>query len=120
MRTGRRGVAALLLGSAMASMAGTARADIDPPRYDSSGLCLRESNTPEGISGETVMECLSSQRHAFDDIRKRWNEIPATVQDMCDQSTRATGKPDYNALQNCLRTQMRRNPPAATIPRDLK
>lgn len=97
-----------------------AHADIDPPRYDSSNLCLRETNASEGISGEGVMSCLSSQRHALDDIRRRWNEISETIQIRCDQSIRATGKQDYIALQDCLQKEARRNPPQISIPSDFK
>lgn len=116
---GRKTAIFLFCGS-MIFVSGRTLAGIDPPRYDSSGLCLRQANTSENLFGEVVMQCLSNQRRVYDDIRRRWNEIPDSIQDMCDQSTRATGKPDYTALQSCLHTQLLRNPPSPAIARDLK
>jgi hypothetical protein len=93
-----------------------AQADAEPPRYDVDGLCFRQANTPDGVSDVSVAQCLSRQSEALDAIRHNWDATPAYIQDDCDVRTRATGDPDYTALENCIQTQMRQDIPQGGAP----
>jgi|GEM_PF-2942474 len=84
---------------------------LDPPRYDTSVLCYRRASVAEGFSSEAMMQCQARQRKTYDDIRKRWNQLPEEIQTGCDEQTRATRVLDYESLYSCIITQLRRIPP---------
>ncbi|MBX0345063.1 hypothetical protein K2X14_09480 [Acetobacter sp. TBRC 12305] len=106
------------LGAAWASPFATrpARADALPPRYDTNGLCFRNANTADGLSPEAVASCIASQGNALNAIRRLWDNIPPDLADDCDRRIRASGAQDYNALENCLKLQMRQNEYIPLVP----
>lgn len=106
-------MAVLLILSAQisASQAGT----IDPPRYDSNVFCWLKANTPDGFSDDAQSQCLGRQRIAYDAVRQEWDELPDEIQTGCDRYTREKDPLDYVALRSCIRTQLRRIPPAPAV-----
>jgi hypothetical protein len=102
-----------------------ARAEGLPPRYDTDGLCFRNANSTNGFAPEAVTSCVASQSNALNRLRRMWDALPAALADDCDERTRATGRQDYIALENCLKVQMSQNGavplvPLPTVPRTRK
>jgi hypothetical protein len=97
----------LLCSAALAQAQGA----LDPPRYDTSVLCYQRATVAEGFSVEAMTQCLAQQRKSYDAIRRRWNQLPEEIQTGCDEQTRATRVLDYQSLENCIETQLRRIPP---------
>ncbi|MFT9257740.1 MAG: hypothetical protein ABF535_06665 [Acetobacter sp.] len=93
-----------------------ARADALPPRYDTNGLCFRNANTADGLSPDAIASCIASQGNALNAIRRQWDNIPPDLSNDCDQRIRASGSQDYNALENCLKLQMRQNEYTPLVP----
>lgn len=93
-----------------------ARAEGLPPRYDTDGLCFRNANSTDGFAPEAVTSCVASQSNALNRLRRMWDVLPAALADDCDERTRATGRQDYIALENCLKVQMSQNGAVPLVP----
>lgn len=87
-----------------------------PPRYDTNGLCFRNANSVDGFSPDSITSCLATQSNAYNRVRRAWDSIIPDLSDDCDARTRATGKQDYVALENCLKVQMSQNAPPPLVP----
>lgn len=95
---------------------GAPRAQGLPPRYDTNGLCFRTANSIDGFSPDSVTSCLATQSNAYNRVRRAWDSIAPALSDDCDAQTRATGKQDYVALENCLKVQISQNAPPPLVP----
>jgi hypothetical protein len=88
-------------------LAGAARADERPPRYDLDGHCSRLSNTQDGFSTEGMTQCLLLQSDALDSLRRVWPDTPAYIQRDCDLRARVDRDEDYLILVKCIHDQLR-------------
>ncbi len=88
-----------LLASALICAASLARAEM-LPAYNSEAICA-------GIAGgaarqELIMRgCLDFQERTRKEIALAWDKLPATVQDTCDKTAKASGG-DYWRLKSCI------------------
>lgn len=88
-----------VLASALIFAASLAHAEM-LPAYDSEAICA-------GIAGgaarqELIMRgCLDFQERTRKEIALAWDKLPATVQDSCDKTAKASGG-DYWRLKNCI------------------
>ncbi|GEM_PF-3183165 len=82
-------------------------ADERPPRYDLDGLCSRRANTPDGLSAETMANCLAAQGDALESVRRVWPGAQDYIQRDCDLRAKVDREGDYDILDRCVRAQLR-------------
>lgn len=79
-----------------------ARAD-DPPHFDIEATCKSTARSEVALSDVSpVKSCLTSERGAEADLKKRWNQFPGSAKSQCTKQFQAGGFPSYVELITCL------------------
>jgi O-antigen/teichoic acid export membrane protein len=104
-RQRRAGLGLLLL----LALSGAASADERPPRFDVDELCSRAANSPDGLSSETLQRCLSEQGDTLDRLKHLWPSVPDYIQRDCQARIRARHDDNYDALEKCVKDQIRQD-----------
>lgn len=72
------------------------------PKLDMRPNCNSVTKDGGGVLGETVDNCMKSEKGARDKLVTTWRQYPAADQRRCTQLTTTGGPPSYVELLTCL------------------
>lgn len=70
---------------------------------DVDGMCRDASRAWHG-SGVMIKACIEAEQDAYDDLKRRWDDLPIELRRMCTSKTRSLGR-SYSQLQVCINTE---------------
>lgn len=99
-----RGLAGALAAALLPVVVGSSAAlAADLPRYDPEGHCRTVAATI-GDSEVIRVTCLDQEQEAYNGLKARWAEVPASRVRHCDEVARAIGG-SYVILAECIRQE---------------
>ena len=88
---------------ALGLVSAAARAEDGPPNLDVEATCKSAERVQSTLSDNPSKDaCLTSERGAEKDLKKRWGQFPAAAKSQCTQQFQAGGFPSYVELLTCL------------------
>jgi hypothetical protein len=70
---------------------------------DVDGMCSEQARAWHG-SGVMKKACIETEQAAYDDLRRRWDDLPRDLKTMCLLKTHKVGQ-TYSELQRCINTE---------------